>query len=90
MQVYLEPADRGTLEQLARHLELSKSDVIRRALAALERQTFAADAHPTLRLIGMVAEEAAAPLAYDPAAEHDRYLADVMDPKPARKQRRGR
>ena len=38
VQVYLDPADRERLERLAERLEATKSDVLRRALAALESQ----------------------------------------------------
>lgn len=90
VQVYLNPNDRGTLDQLAQHLVLSKSDVVRRAIAALERETFAPESHPALRLLGMVQKASGARLSYDPAIEHDRYLAEVADatsPKPKRKRR---
>jgi hypothetical protein len=39
VQVYLDPADRDRLERLAAQLEATKSDVLRRGLAALESQT---------------------------------------------------
>ncbi|MFN2317238.1 MAG: CopG family transcriptional regulator [Gemmatimonadales bacterium] len=39
VQVYLDPADRERLERLAERLEATKSDVLRRGLAALESQT---------------------------------------------------
>ncbi len=39
VQVYLEPADRERLERLAEQLEATKSDVLRRGLAALEALT---------------------------------------------------
>jgi len=39
VQVYLDPADRDRLERLAVQLEATKSDVLRRGLAALESQT---------------------------------------------------
>lgn len=39
VQVYLDPADRERLERLAAELDASKSDVLRRGLAALEAQT---------------------------------------------------
>ena len=38
-QVYLDPADRDRLERLAAQLDATKSDVLRRGLAALESQT---------------------------------------------------
>jgi len=39
VQVYLDPADRERLERLAAELDATKSDVLRRGLAALEAQT---------------------------------------------------
>ena len=92
VQVYLDRDERATLDHLSEHLELSKSDVIRRALAALERETLSPDAHPALRLIAMVGadEERDAGATYDPAVEHDRFLADINDaPYPRPKRRRG-
>ena len=38
VQVYLEPPDRERLERLASQLDATKSDVLRRGLAALESQ----------------------------------------------------
>lgn len=38
VQVYLEPSDRERLERLASQLDATKSDVLRRGLAALESQ----------------------------------------------------
>ncbi|MFN8581483.1 MAG: hypothetical protein U0163_10970 [Gemmatimonadaceae bacterium] len=92
VQVYLESADRGVLEQLAQHLDLSKSDVLRRALATLARETFAAESHPALRLVGIGEQHSEPRLTYDPAVEHDRYLARVSEPAVAkpRKGRRGK
>ncbi len=89
VQVYLDTQDRGALEQLARHLDLSKSDVIRRALNALERATFANEGHPALRVVGLASAETAPPLSYDPAVEHDRYLAEHAESRPGRKKKRG-
>lgn len=39
VQVYLDPPDRERLERLAARLDATKSDVLRRGLAALESQT---------------------------------------------------
>ena len=44
VQVYLDLADRERLERLAERLEATKSDVLRRGLAALESQTRRAEA----------------------------------------------
>ena len=93
VQVYLAQDDRETLRRLANQLGLSMSDVIRRAISALEESVLHPQHHPALRLIGMADKESAAPLPYDAAAEHDRYLADVADPAlpvptPAKRTRR--
>jgi hypothetical protein len=75
VQVYLERSDRDRLERLAGRLGLTKSDVLRQGLSALERQLADPEAHPALRLIGL-AESEAAPAPYDVAREHDRALAE--------------
>ena len=46
VQVYLGPRDRDRLERLASRLDLSKSDVLRRGIEALERQVTDPDFHP--------------------------------------------
>ena len=79
VQVYLAADDRQTLKRLADQLDLSMSDVIRRAIAAFEDSVLHPKHHPALRLVGM-AERETSSLPYDPAIEHDRYLADVADP----------
>lgn len=91
VQVYLAHDEKRVLERLADQLSLSMSDVVRRAIAALERQVLHPDHHPALRLIGLAGEEPARPLGYDVAMEHDRFLADVGDPanaKPSRPRKR--
>ena len=92
VQVYLAQDDRATLQRLAEQLGLSMSDVIRRALSVLEQNVMDPKNHPALRLIGAIDAPDLAPLPYDPAAEHDRFLADVADPPvaPAARKRRGR
>jgi len=94
VQVYLARHERQTLKRLADQLGLSMSDVIRRALAALEESVMHPERHPALRLIGSAGDERAPRAGYDVAAEHDRYLADVADPPVAGrargKKRRGR
>ena len=81
VQVYLDRNSRQRLEHLAGHLATTKSDVLRRGLLALERETSDPSSHPVLRLIGAEASEPAA-LTYDVAREHDRYLAAVHEPAP--------
>ena len=76
LQVYLDGAQRRRLEQMAGQLGLSKSDVVRRGLEALERQLTDPADHPALRIIGIAAAETAADAGYDVAREHDRYLAE--------------
>lgn len=76
LQVYLDGAQRRRLEQMAGQLGLSKSDVVRRGLEALERQLTDPADHPALRIIGIAAAETTTDAGYDVALEHDRYLAE--------------
>jgi len=79
VQVYLDPDDQARLDRLRGQLDTSKSDVLRRGLEALERQLTDPSEHPALRIIGIARargrDEGEEP-AYDPAREHDRYLAE--------------
>ncbi len=92
VQVYLDRQSRRRLEQLADDLETTKSEVLRRGLIALERETTDPSSHPVLRLVGAAASEAGS-VAYDVAREHDRLLATVNDPsaagRPTKRSRRG-
>jgi len=75
--VYLDPVDRGRLEWLTEQLDTTKSDVLRRALEALERQIADPQSHPALRIMKIA--EGVTPASspdYDVAVEHDRFLAD--------------
>ncbi|MGH2609019.1 MAG: hypothetical protein ACRDHF_08000 [Tepidiformaceae bacterium] len=93
VQVYLEAADQARLQRLAERLALTKSDVLRRGIEALERQVLDPAAHPALRLIGIADSETGAPAGYDPAVEHDRFLAEresPATPPPPRSRRRAR
>ena len=94
VQVYLAHEERQTLKRLAEQLNLSMSDVVRRAIAALEESVMHPEKHPALRLVGMVDRDAAPTPPYDPAVEHDRFLADMTDPPAlratAKRTRRGR
>ena len=76
VQVYLAGPDRDRLERLAKRLELSKSDVIRQGIEALERQVEDPALHPLLRIIGIAGEESGPDPGYDVAREHDRFLAE--------------
>mgnify|MGYP001354179871 FL=1 len=92
VQVYLERPDRDRLQRLAAQLDASKSDVLRRALGALERQLMDPAVHPALRVIGLAAGHARRPSpGYDVAREHDRFLAESERAswKPKRKGKRG-
>jgi Arc/MetJ-type ribon-helix-helix transcriptional regulator len=90
MQVYLDGVQRRRLAQLAGQLGLSKSDVVRRGLEALERQLTDPANHPALRIIGIAGAESAVNPGYDIAREHDRYLAESEREtwKPVRKRKR--
>jgi hypothetical protein len=77
VQVYLDRADRRRLERLTDQLDTTKSDVLRRALESFERQVLDPDQHPALQVIGLGAGAAGAPLPYDVAREHDRFLAET-------------
>lgn len=77
VQVYLDAAGQERLERLRSRLGTTKSDVLRRGLASLERELTEPAAHPVLRIIGIVPADTVAPdPGYDPAREHDRFLAE--------------
>lgn len=76
VQVYLDASERQRLERLTRQFGATKSDVLRRALEVLERQTSDPAAHPALQIIGLADRERASGPGYDVAREHDRYLAE--------------
>ncbi|MBI4419829.1 MAG: hypothetical protein HY560_03320, partial [Gemmatimonadetes bacterium] len=81
VQVYLGPRDRDRLERLANRLELTKSDVLRRGIEALERQVTDPNLHPALRIIGLAGAEGRddSDLGYSVAVEHDRFLAEAAE-----------
>lgn len=62
MQVYLDASDRERLDRLTGRLHATKSDVFRRALAALEGRLVDPHEDPATRLVGI-------------PGEHDRALA---------------
>jgi len=74
VQVYLSPDDRERLERMAEGLGLTKADVLRRGLRALEGQLLDPNAHPLLGLAG-IGKDTGGDLSYDPAADHDRAIA---------------
>lgn len=97
VQVYLAGHDRERLERLAERLELTKSDVVRQGIQALERQVTDPELHPLLRIIGIAKEERGPDPGYDVAREHDRFLAESEvaswgrpERKPARRRARKR
>lgn len=91
VQVYLDSGQRRRLAQLAGELGLSKSDVVRRGLEALERQMADPAEHPALRIIGIASAESTKAADYDVARDHDRYLAESERKswKPAVRGKRG-
>lgn len=96
VQVYLDSADRDRLERLREQLGATKSEALRRGLAALEREITDPERHPALRIIGIAgAVTAAARRSYDVAREHDRFLADGEEaswtaPRPDTRKKIGR
>jgi hypothetical protein len=89
VQVYLDAPDRERLDWLTAELGATKSDVLRRALEALERDLTDPESHPLLRLCGLGAADGGPRVDYDPVVEHDRFLAEANwpagSPKPARR-----
>lgn len=79
VQVYLRPDEQDRLTRLTRHLDASKSDVLRRGLEALEREVTDPAGHPALRVVGIGASGMDEPGAGgpdpDPARDHDEVLA---------------
>ena len=75
VQVYLDPDDQKRLERLRERLATSKSDVLRRGLASLERELTDPEAHPALRIVGL----GASPGGPDAGREHDQVLADAEE-----------
>ena len=90
VQVYLDRVDHSLLEQLTGLTGTTKSDVVRRALGALERELTSPDRHPALSVIGIAGAESAPPIDYDVAREHDRFFADLEDSRTKRGRRRAR
>lgn len=79
VQVYVEGPDRKRLERLTAELGTTKSDVLRRGLAALERELLDPSRHPALRIIGLADGETDRGDVRDAAREHDAVLADRED-----------
>ena len=81
VQVYLDAADRDRLDRLSQQLDATKSDVLRQALGALERELTDIENHPAIRIIGIAGDPSTWPrqppdVGYDVGVEHDRYLAE--------------
>src|SRR5688572_28376701 len=74
LQVYLVADERQRLERLADQLDVTKSDVVRRGLLALERELLSPASHPALRLIGIADAEIAGVTPVDVARNHDDAL----------------
>jgi hypothetical protein len=87
VQVYLDRSSRDRLDRLAERMELTRSDVLRRGLIALERESSDPSLHPVLKLAAAGVESGAAP-GYDVAREHDRFLASVVEGSSASSTRR--
>jgi len=76
VQVYLDSTERARLERLADQLALTRSDVVRRGLEALEREVTDPEGHPALRIIG-IGTSAKGDGDEDTARDHDRVLAEL-------------
>lgn len=77
VQVYLDASDRARLDRMAEDLNATKSDVLRRALGALEQQLTDPESHPGIRMIGLAGPNTRRRSAtLDVAMEHDRFLAE--------------
>lgn len=76
VQVYLQPSDRKRLDRLVEELETSKSDVLRRALEALEYQLSDPEEHPVLRIVGVAGSKVGGAAAASVAGAHDKALAE--------------
>jgi hypothetical protein len=77
VQVYLDPADRDLLEQVASATGLARAEVLRRGLRTLAASTLGggSDAEAPLGyLIGVLGDDESLPR--DLAAEHDHHLAE--------------
>jgi hypothetical protein len=80
VQVFLGPADMRRLRTLAAQSGSSKSDVLRRGLAALEREISSPDDNPLFRLIGIIGRDTGTTGdGRDVAREHDAVLADSYE-----------
>ena len=83
VQVYLDQQDRRRLDRLVEQLEVSKSDVLRRGLAALDDRL--GWLHPLMELAREPAVDQGPPVDYDVVLEHDRAIADHIMKESERK-----
>ncbi len=79
VQVYLERRDHELLERLASRLDATKSDVLRRGLAALERQLSDPAQDPVLGFIGLADLAEGRDPGYDVARQHDRFVSETEE-----------
>ena len=76
MQVFLARLDQERLLGLAEQLGVSKSDVLRRGLSALEREVMNPASHPIVMLTGLVdGDDGTTESGTDAGREHDAVLA---------------
>lgn len=81
VQVYLDPADRGLLDELARRSGLPRAELLRRGLRRLADELLAerAPGWSFARLVGALGEDPSLP--EDLAAHHDEYLYGARRPR---------
>ena len=77
VQVYLATEESRRIRRLAQQLDATKSDVLRRGLAALEEQL--GSLHPLLELSRNAPIDNGPPVDYDVVLEHDRAIAEYVE-----------
>jgi hypothetical protein len=87
IQTYLAPDERQVLDRLARDLNLSRAEVLRRGLSALADQVSTPAAHPFDQMVGAF-NVPGAPT--DLAINHDKYLAEAYEAEWHRPRKRKR
>ncbi len=94
VQVYLERPDADRLARLTAQLGATKSEVLRRGLAALERAVTDPASHPALRLTGLAERESppTSTRGSDVVLRHDDAFArdEVASWRPATRRRKPR
>jgi len=76
IQIYLDRAERHQLDLLARELDVSRGEVVRRGLEALRRSTPKSFYEAFEPLIGSMSGR---DLPADLSENHDKYLADALE-----------